>query len=176
MTATVNYAWYAGVAGQLLGTISQSRAAEEAQDAKNDAIKAYNKQVLVKSAQDISALNVQRSVARMQVTQALYATERQSQQDVSQRKVTLAATDTAGASARQSIQALEVAKDQAKGSAMLNLELTEESIDANISYAIAGAKQSLQNLTYGAGYQTAVQGIGQLAQYVPSYFDKSKLK
>lgn len=173
---TVNYAWYAGVAGQLLGTAFSSNAAEEAQKAQNEALKAYNKQVLVKSAADVSALNVQRSVSRMQVTQALYAIERQSAQDASLRKVSLAATDTAGASARHAMQALEVAKDQAKGTAMLNSELTEESINASIVNATASAKQSIRHLEYGAGYQATMQGLGQLAQYIPSYFDESKVK
>lgn len=148
------------IGSSLFGGSQASNAAEQQQDAANDAIKAYNKEVILKSAQDISALNVSKTISRMQTTQALYAAQRQGMEEKSQRKTMAAATDTAGASARQALQAVDVARDQAKGMYMLNQELSENQIDAQIINTVSSAKSSLERLKYGAGMSGISQGMG----------------
>ena len=143
------------IGSTLLQGSSAAKEANRQQEAENEAIKAYNKQVIQKSAQDISALNVSKSISRMKTSQALYAVQRQAVEEKSQRKTQLAATDTAGASARQALQAVDTAKDQASGMYMLNQELTEDQINANISSTVASATNSLQRLKYGASTAAA---------------------
>ena len=150
------------IGSTLLQGSAASKEAQRVQDAQNESIKAYNKQVLQKSAQDISSLNVSKSISRMKTTQALYAVQRQAVEEKSQRKTQLAATDTAGASARQALQAVDTAKDQASGMYMLNQELTEDQINANISSTVASATNSLQRLKYGASTAAASKTSGAL--------------
>lgn len=150
------------IGSTLLQGSAASKEAQRVQDAQNESIKAYNKQVLQKSAQDISSLNVSKSISRMKTTQALYAVQRQAVEEKSQRKTQLAATDTAGASARQALQAVDTAKDQAASMYMLNQELTEDQINANISSTVASATNSLQRLKYGASTAAASKTSGEL--------------
>lgn len=164
------------IGSTLLQGSAASKEAQRVQDAQNESIKAYNKQVLQKSAQDISSLNVSKSISRMKTTQALYAVQRQAVEEKSQRKTMLAATDTAGASARQALQAVDTAKDQATSMYMLNQELTEDQINANISSTVASATHSLQRLRYGgttaSGSNTSNQLLGIGADVLASFFSK----
>lgn len=148
------------IGSSLFGGSQESKAAEQQQEAANDAIKTYNKGVILKSAQDISALNVSKTISRMQTSQALFAVQRQGMEEKSQRRVMAAATDTAGASARQALQAVEVSRDQAKSMYRLNQELSENQIDMQIRNTVASAKNSLEQLKYGAGSAGVDKGIG----------------
>ena len=161
------------IGSSLFSSSTATNAAKEQQDAENDAIKAYNKQVIAKSAQDISALNVSKSISRMQTTQALFAVQRQSMQEKSTRKTMAAATDTAGASARQALQAVDVAKDQASSMYMLNQEMTETQINANIRNTVGNSKNSLQQLKFGGTEQAAATGMGNTTQLITTMFTKS---
>lgn len=166
------------IGSTLLQGSAASKEAKRVQDAQNESIKAYNKQVLQKSAQDISSLNVNKSISRMKTTQALYAVQRQAVEEKSQRKTQLAATDTAGASARQALQAVDTAKDQATSMYMLNQELTEDQINANISSTVANATNSLQRLRYGgtavSGSNTSNQLLEIGANSLASFFSKKQ--
>jgi len=146
-TASLGTSLFAGMAKV------KNAQAQEAQT--NEQIKIYNKQLLQKNAEDINAIQLQRSVSRMQTVQALFAVERKRVEEVSAKNTMLAATDTVGASARQSIMAAEAAAEESKNVYILNQRLTEESLDAQIGYTTSSTKYSLQQLKYGAGKAAA---------------------
>ena len=156
------------VGSTLLQGAAQSSAVQAQEDAKNDAIKAYNKQLILKSAQDVSALNVSIANSRMQTTQALFATQTQALKEKSSRNANAAASDTMGTSVNQALMAVDTAASTASSMYMLNQQLTEDQINAKITHSIATAKMNLQNLQTNSTAATNAGTFGKILEQVAS--------
>lgn len=154
----------------LFGLSMDVKAAAQRQKEQNEVIRGYNKQLLKKSADDISALNVQRALSRMRTAQALFSIESQALQERSGKRTSLAATDTVGASARASLNAVDVAASTAYGGVRLNQELTEESLDSNIRTTATSAQNSVKSLLYGAESRASWEGLSGMVQSAAQAF------
>jgi hypothetical protein len=142
---------FASLAASALKTGMQASADQRMQGIQNDAIKAYNKQVVAASAKSLNEINIQRSVSRQQTGQALDGMRRQAQQDKAQRGLQAAASDTMGASVDANIRDVDVQLSQAESTLERNQSLQELSFNSAVQQSTDSSLNQLKDVQTGAG-------------------------
>ena len=142
---------FAQLAADAIKTGMEADHQQRMQDIQNDAIKAYNRQVVTSSAKSLNEINVQRTVSRAQTAQALNGVKQQAMREQSERGLQAAATDTMGASVDANLQEVDVQLSEATSTLYRNQELQEMSFNSAVQRTTDTALGQLQNPYTGAG-------------------------
>lgn len=153
---------FAQLAAQAIQGSMQYQQDIKMQKLQNKADEAYNKAVRVASARQITEINLQRSAARQQTSQALDAANRQALGEQSDRGLQAAATDTMGASVEQNLADVDTQLAQVTGTLMQNAEYQELSFDSQVYNTIDSARNAVRELTnpLGSDYAALGQAVG----------------
>jgi len=153
---------FAQLAAQAIQGSMQYQQDIKMQKLQNKADEAYNKAVRAASARQITEINLQRTAARQQTSQALSASQSQALGEQSNRGLQAAATDTMGASVAQNLQDVNIQLDQVSSTLMQNAAYQELSFDSQVYNTIDSARNAVRDLTspLGSDYAALGQAVG----------------
>lgn len=153
---------FAQLAAQAIQGSMQYQQDIKMQKLQNKADEAYNKAVRVATARQITEINLQRSAARQQTSQALDSANKQAMSEESDRGLQAAATDTMGASVKQNLDDVDIQLSQVSSTLMQNAAYQELSFDSQVYNTVDSARNAVQDLTnpLGSDYAALGQAVG----------------
>lgn len=164
---------FAGLAAQSLSSSLGYGDQVKQIKAQNKADEAYNKALQAATARQLTEINLQRSAARQQTSQALDASRKQGLQEQSARGLQAAASDTMGASVDQNLADVDTQLAQVAGTLMQNAQYQELSFDSQVFNTVESARNAVRKLAQPV--QTDYGMLGQMIGSVGTQIAANKL-
>ena len=138
------------IGSQLLGGLSEKKAAKEQERIYNEMARERNAAVLKETARNIGEINRQRTVLNMQTNQALFHTGMSASSNRSDLSVYQGVTDSIGSTSQVLLSDVERQEAEAKATILQNLETEQFNLNASLESLVNSSISQYSNLNTGA--------------------------
>lgn len=138
------------IGSQLLGGLSEKKAAKEQERIYNEMARERNAAVLKETARNIGEINRQRTVLNMQTNQALFHTGMSASSNRSDLSVYQGVTDSIGSTSQVLLSDVERQEAEAKATILQNLETEQFNLNASLESLVNSSISQYSSLNTGA--------------------------
>lgn len=138
------------IGSQLLGGLSEKKAAKEQERIYNEMARERNAAVLKETARNIGEINRQRTVLNMQTNQALFHTGMSASSNRSDLSVYQGVTDSIGSTSQVLLSDVERQEAEAKATILQNLETEQFNLNVSLESLVNSSISQYTNLNTGA--------------------------